>query len=79
MLMILDFARRCEKERYEVLRNVILNETPPPVTISTQDVIAVLHADENQNIEVYPEAEHINLAHEECELNPVLIARIIHA
>ena len=79
MLRIVDFARRCEKEWYEVLRNVISNETPPPIVIPTQGEIAVLKADENQEIDVYPGAENINLAYEECELNPVLIARIIHA
>ena len=79
MLRIVDFARRCEKEWYEVLRNVISNETPPPVVIPTQGEIAVLKVDENQEIEVYPGAEYINLAYEECELNPVSIARIIHA
>ena len=48
MLRIVDFARRCEKEWYEVLRNVISNETPPPIVIPTQGEIAVLKADENQ-------------------------------
>ena len=52
MLRIVDFARRCEKEWYEVLRNVISNETPPPIVIPTQGEIAVLKADENQEIDV---------------------------
>ena len=79
MLRIVDYARRCEKEWYEVLRNVISNEAPPPVVIPTQGEIAVLRTDENHDIEAYPGAEDINLAYEECELNPVSIARIIHA
>ena len=61
------------------MRNVISNEAPPPVVIPTQGEIAVLRTDENHDIEAYPGAEHINLAYEECELNPVSIARIIHA
>ena len=52
---------------------------PRPLLYPTQGEIAVLKADENQEIDVYPGAENINLAYEECELNPVLIARIIHA
>ena len=42
MLRIVDYARRCEKQCYEVLRNVISNEAPPPVVITTQGEIAVL-------------------------------------
>ena len=79
MLRIADYAKRSGIEWYEVLRNVISNETPPPIVIPTQGEIAVLRTDENHDIEAYPGAEHINLAYEECELNPVLIARIIHA
>jgi len=79
MLRIVDYAKRSGMEWYEVLRNVISNEAPPPVVIPKQGEIAVLKADENQEIEAYPGAEHINLAYEECELNPVSIARIIHA
>ena len=79
MLRIVDFASRCEKEWYEVLRNVVSNEAPSPVVIPTQGEIAILRTDENHDIESYPGAEHINLAYEECELNPVSIARIIHA
>ncbi len=58
---------------------MLYREAPPPVVIPTQGEIAVLRTDENHDIEVYPGAEHINLAYEECELNPVSIARIIHA
>ena len=79
MLRIADYAKRSGIEWYEVLRNVVSNEAPSPVVIPTQGEIAVLKADENQEFEVYPGAEHINLAYEECELNPVSIARIIHA
>ena len=79
MLRIVDYAKRSGMEWYEVLRNVISNEAPPPVVIPTKGEIAVLKADENQEIEVYPGAQHVNLAYEECELNPVSIARIIHA
>ena len=61
------------------MRNVVSNEAPSPVVIPTQGEIAVLKVDENQEIEVYPGAEYINLAYEECELNLVSIARIIHA
>ena len=79
MLRIVDYAKRSGMEWYQVLRNVISNEAPPPIVIPTQGEIAVLRTDENHDIEAYPGAEHINLAYEECELNPVLIARIIHA
>ena len=79
MLRIVDYARRSGIEWYEVLRNVVSNEAPSPVVIPTQGEIAVLRTDENYDIEAYPGAEHINLAYEECELNPVSIARIIHA
>ena len=79
MLRIADYAKRSGIEWYEVLRNVVSNEAPSPVVIPTQGEIAVLRTDENHDIEAYPGAEHINLAYEECELNPVLIARIIHA
>ena len=47
--------------------------------IPTQCEIAVLKADENEEIEVFPGAEPINLAFEQCELNPAFVARIIHA
>ena len=79
MLRIADYAKRNGMEWYQFLRNAISNEAPPPVVIPTQGEIAVLRTDENHYIEAYPGAEHINLAYEECELNPVLIARIIHA
>ena len=79
MLRIADYAKRSGIEWYEVLRNVVSNEAPSPVVIPTQGEIAVLRTDENHDIEAYPGAEHINLAYEECELNPVSIARIIHA
>jgi hypothetical protein len=79
MLRIVDYAKRSGMEWYQVLRNVISNEAPPPIVIPTQGEIAVLRTDENHYIEAYPGVEHINLAYEECELNPVLIARIIHA
>ena len=54
MLRIADYAKRSGMEWYEVLRNVISNETPPNVVIPTQCEIAVLKADEKQEIEVYP-------------------------
>ena len=76
MLRIADYAKRSGIEWYEVLRNVVSNEAPSPVVIPTQGEIAVLRTDENHDIEAYPGAEHINLAYEECELNPVSIARI---
>ena len=79
MLRIADYAKRSGIEWYEVLRNVVSNEAPSPVVIPTQGEIAVLRTDENHDIEAYPGAEHINLAYEECELNPISIARIIHA
>jgi len=79
MLRIADYAKRSGIEWYEVLRNVVSNEAPSPVVIPTQGEIAVLRTDENHDIEAYPGAEHINLAYEECELNLVSIARIIHA
>ena len=62
MLRIVDYAKRCKMEWYEVLRYAISDETPSPVIIPTQGEIAVLKADENEEIEVFPGAEPINLA-----------------
>ena len=53
MLRIADYAKRSGIEWYEVLRNVVSNEAPSPVVIPTQGEIAVLKADENQEVEVY--------------------------
>ena len=77
MLRIADYSKRSGIEWYEVLRNVVSNEAPSPVVIPTQGEIAVLKADENQEIEVYPGAQHVNLAYEECELNPETVTTLV--
>ena len=79
MLKIVDCAKRCEMEWYEVLRYAISDEAPSPVIIPTQGEIDVLKAGENEEIIGFLGAEPINLAFEQCELNPAFMARIIHA
>ena len=79
MLRIVDYDKHCEMEWYEVLRYAISDKVPSPVIIPTQGEIAVFKADENEEIEVFPGAEPLNLAFEQRELNPAFIARIIPA
>ena len=79
MLRIVDYAKRCEMEWYEVMRQSIDELSVTPVAILNHGELMVYELDENEIMGKYPGTEPITLAYEECTLNPVYLARIIHA
>ena len=80
MLRIVDFARRCEKEWYEVIRLCISDETTiQPLAILTHGELRVFELDDDEMIGDLPGQDSIPLAYKECEMNLAFLARLIHA
>ena len=80
MLRIVDYAKRSEMEWYEVLR-LCINErnNVQPIAIPTNGELRVFELDDDKMIGNFPGQEPIQLACEECELNPAFLSRLIHA
>ena len=72
MLRIVDYAKRCEMEWYEVMRQSIDEQSVTPVAILNHGELMVYELDENEIMGVYPSTEPITLAYEVCTLNPVI-------
>ena len=80
MLRIVDFARRCEKEWYEVIRLCINDETKiQPLLVLTHGELRVFELDDDELIGDFPGLGSISLAYKECEMNLAFLARLIHA
>ncbi len=79
MLKIVDYAKRCEMEWYEVMRQSIDEPSVTPVAILNHGELIVYELDENELMGDYPGTEPIALAYEECALNPAFMARLVHA
>ena len=79
MLRIVDYAKRCEMEWYEVMRQSINELSVTPVAILNHGELMVYELDENELMGDYPGTEPIALAYEECALNPAFMARLVHA
>ena len=70
MLRIVDYARRFEKEWYEVIRLCISGETTiRPLLILTHGELRVFELDDDEMIGDFPGQGPIPLALEECEMN----------
>ena len=80
MLRIVDYARRFEKEWYEVIRLCISDETTiQPLAILTHGELRVFELDDDEMIGDLPGQDPIPLAYKECEMNLAFLARLIHA
>ena len=79
MLRIVDYAKRCEMEWYEVMRQSIDELSVTPVAILNHGELIVYELDENELMGDYPGTEPIALAYKECVLNPAFMARLVHA
>ena len=80
MLRIVDFARRCEKEWYEVIRLCINDETKiQPLLVLTHGELRVFELDDDELIGDFPGQGSIPLAYKECEMSSAFLARLIHA
>ena len=73
MLRIVDYAKRCEMEWYEVMRHSIDEPSATPVAILNHGELMVYELDENELIGDYPSTEPIALAYEECALSPAFM------
>jgi len=80
MLRIVDYAKRSNMEWYEVVRISINEETiNGPIAILTHGELRVFELDDDELIGNFPGQEPIQLAYEECEMNPAFLSRLIHA
>ena len=79
MLRIVDYAKRCEMEWYEVMRQSIDELSVTPVAKLNHGELIVYELDENELMGDYPGTEPIALAYKECLLNPAFMARLVHA
>ena len=80
MLRIVDYARRCGIEWYEVMRLCISDETIiQPLAILTHGELRVFELDDDEMIGDLPGQDPIPLAYKECEMNLAFLARLIHA
>ena len=79
MLRIVDYAKRCEIEWYEVMRQSIDELSVTPVAILNHGELMVYELDENELMGDYPGTEPIALAYEECALSPAFMAKLVHA
>ena len=69
MLRIVDFARRSEKEWYEVIRLCINDETKiQPLLVLTHGELRVFELDDDELIGDFPGQSSIPLAYEDCLL-----------
>ena len=79
MLRIVDYAKRCEMEWYEVMRQSIDELSVTPVAKLNHGELIVYELDKNELMGDYPGTEPIALAYKECVLNPAFMARLVHA